>query len=126
MIIHQSADVLNGMDEWCQRTHSQSGLVCACMDSRLGVKEAEVQILDFLNLNFTSSSSSPPSVAGNSVYMDLLFLKKWMPNLHGWLGSKVIDVSTVKELMFRWRPDLALLCRKPTSPHRQVSPQHHY
>lgn len=73
-----------------------------CRNSRVTETQAEDSILKFLNDNDVSSFSSP--LAGNSVYMDRMFMEMYMPRLNKYLHYRIIDVSTVKELCKRWNP----------------------
>lgn len=75
----------------------------ACLDSQVTVEQAEGALLDFVKQHVTEHFSP---LAGNSVYMDRLFLAKFMPMLNSYLHYRIIDVSTVKELCRRWNPDV--------------------
>ncbi|MBC52858.1 MAG: oligoribonuclease [Gammaproteobacteria bacterium] len=101
--VHQSDSVLAGMDEWNQRTHGDSGLVARVRASRADEADAEQQTLDFLH-EYADTGSSP--MCGNSVHQDRRFLVKYMPTLEAFFHYRNLDVSTVKELARRWRPDL--------------------
>ena len=101
--VHQSDSVLAGMDEWNQRTHGDSGLVTRVRASQSDEADAEQQTLDFLR-EYAESGSSP--MCGNSVHQDRRFLVKYMPALEAFFHYRNLDVSTVKELARRWRPEL--------------------
>jgi len=101
--VHQSDSVLAGMDEWNQRTHGDSGLVARVRSSRADEADAEQQTLDFLR-EYAETGSSP--MCGNSVHQDRRFLVNYMPTLEAFFHYRNLDVSTVKELARRWRPDL--------------------
>ncbi|HDZ08769.1 oligoribonuclease [Pseudohongiella sp.] len=101
--VHQSDSVLAGMDEWNQRTHGDSGLVTRVRASQSDEADAEQQTLDFLR-EYAESGSSP--MCGNSVHQDRRFLVKYMPTLEAFFHYRNLDVSTVKELARRWRPEL--------------------
>jgi oligoribonuclease len=101
--VHQSDSVLAGMDEWNQRTHGDSGLVTRVRASQSDDADAEQQTLDFLR-EYAESGSSP--MCGNSVHQDRRFLVKYMPTLEAFFHYRNLDVSTVKELARRWRPEL--------------------
>uniref|UniRef100_A0A2C9JJU4 Exonuclease domain-containing protein n=1 Tax=Biomphalaria glabrata TaxID=6526 RepID=A0A2C9JJU4_BIOGL len=101
LVIHQSDEILNNMGEWCTNQHGQSGLTEAVRKSQISTAEAERRILDFLRKH-TEERTCP--LAGNSVYMDKLFLEKYMPSLTQHLHYRIIDVSTVKEICRRWYP----------------------
>uniref|UniRef100_A0A1B0DLC3 Uncharacterized protein n=1 Tax=Phlebotomus papatasi TaxID=29031 RepID=A0A1B0DLC3_PHLPP len=102
-IIHQPEDVLRSMNTWCMKTHDQSGLINACLQSKLTEKEVEDEVKKFLEQH-TEKNQCP--LAGNSVYMDKLFLIKYMPDLADFLHYRIVDVSTVKELCRRWNPSI--------------------
>ena len=101
IVINQSDTVLNSMDEWCTKTHSKSGLTDAVKNSKITLDKAENIMLEFIQ-NYVPKNSCP--LAGNSVYMDRLFLNKYMKRYNQHLHYRIIDVSTVKELNFRWYP----------------------
>ncbi|CAD8195068.1 unnamed protein product [Paramecium octaurelia] len=102
LVIHADDEVLKGMDQWCMTTHKASGLYEESLKSTLTVQQAEEQILNFLNQN-----NIPPKVlplAGNSVYMDRLFVMKNMPKLDQFLHYRIVDVSSVQLLCKRLNP----------------------
>jgi len=101
--VHQSDDALAAMDEWNQRTHGESGLVRRVRESRVDDAAAQQQTLDFLR-QYAEPGSSP--ICGNSVHQDRRFLVKYMPALEAFFHYRNLDVSTVKELARRWRPEL--------------------
>lgn len=103
LAVHQSDTVLAGMDEWNQRTHGESGLVARVRASKSDEADAEQQTLDFLR-QYANPGSSP--MCGNSVHQDRRFLVKYMPTLESFFHYRNLDVSTVKELARRWRPEL--------------------
>ncbi|XP_026479058.1 probable oligoribonuclease [Ctenocephalides felis] len=99
MIIHHSDDVLNSMNEWCKVNLGKTGLIDECKKSTTTLEEAEGNILQFLKKNIAPKECP---VAGNSVYMDRLFLQKYMPVVDQYLHYRIIDVSSIKELCKRW------------------------
>lgn len=96
--IHHDDETLNGMNEWCQEHHGKSGLVDAVRRSRVTMEEAEERVLAFVKQY--AEPNSP--IAGNSVHVDVQFLKKWMPRLYEYAHYRIVDVSTVGELCSRW------------------------
>lgn len=104
LAIHQSDEVLAGMDAWNTRQHNQSGLVPRVRASTLDEATAEQQMLAFLR-QWIDSGKSP--MCGNSICQDKRFLCEYMPDLAAFFHYRLIDVSTVKELMLRWAPNLA-------------------
>lgn len=95
--------VLNGMDEWCTKQHGQSGLTDRVRRSKITLAEAEAQTLDFLK-KWVDAGISP--MCGNSICQDRRFLARQMPELERYFHYRNLDVSTVKELCYRWRHDL--------------------
>ncbi|CBZ54991.1 Oligoribonuclease, related [Neospora caninum Liverpool] len=104
LIIHASDKLLDGMDEWCKKTHGNSGLTAACRQSTTTLADAEEKILDFVSRHVATTRVAP--LGGNSVHVDRQFLTKQMPRLIAHLSYRIIDVSTVKELAKRWKPEL--------------------
>lgn len=103
LVVHQSDALLDGMDEWCTTHHGQSGLTQRVKDSDLSEAEVEQQTLDFLN-DWVEPGASP--LCGNSIWQDRRFLIRYMPKLDSYCHYRNIDVSTLKELARRWRPEL--------------------
>ena len=103
-VIHQSDDVLNGMDDWNQNTHGKSGLTAKVKASTLEEPQAEEQILAFLK-EYAAERVSP--MCGNTVHQDRRFLARWMPQVEAYFHYRNIDVSTLKELAKRWKPEVA-------------------
>ena len=104
LAVHQSDETLAGMDEWNQRTHGDSGLVERVRNSKLNESDVEAQTIAFLQ-RYAERGSSP--MCGNSVHQDRRFMVKYMPSLADFFHYRNLDVSTVKELAKRWRPDVA-------------------
>lgn len=102
IVIHQSELALSKMDKWCTNTHSKSGLIDKVRSSRATCEEAEQQILGFLREHCKENKSA---LGGNSVWMDRVFIMKYMPRLAKFLHYRNIDVSTIKELAKSWYPD---------------------
>ncbi len=117
LVIHQSGAALAGMDEWNTSHHGRSGLTNAVRRSRIGVADAEAQTLDFLRRH-TLADASP--LCGNSVWQDRRFLARYMPALHAHLHYRLIDVSTLSELVARWRPGLMATRPAKRSAHRAL------
>jgi oligoribonuclease len=104
LVVHQSDGVLEAMDGWNKSTHARSGLIAKVKASALAEAEAEQQCLDFL-VQHVPSRTSP--ICGNSICQDRRFLARTMPRLEAYFHYRNLDVSTLKELVKRWRPDLA-------------------
>ncbi|AEK57322.1 MULTISPECIES: oligoribonuclease [Acidithiobacillus] len=103
LAVHQSEAVLAAMDDWNQRTHGNSGLVQRVRESRLDLGAVEAQTLDFLQAHVQPGTAP---LCGNSVCQDRRFLARLMPRLERFLHYRLIDVSTIKELAYRWYPSL--------------------
>jgi oligoribonuclease len=102
MAIHQPDAVLDAMDSWNKGTHAKTGLVARVRGSSLNEAQAERAALEFL------AQHVPPNVSpmcGNSICQDRRFLARWMPQLEAYFHYRNIDVSTLKELVRRWKPD---------------------
>ncbi|XP_022730228.1 oligoribonuclease-like isoform X1 [Durio zibethinus] len=101
LVIHQSKECLDRMGEWCQNHHAASGLTKKVLQSTISEREAEKQVIEFVKRNV---GTYKPHLAGNSVYMDFLFLKKYMPDLASLFSHVIVDVSSVRALCIRWYP----------------------
>lgn len=101
--IHQPDSVLAQMDDWCTKTHTNSGLVKRVKESKVTVGDAEQETLDFIK-QWIPAHKSP--LCGNSIGTDRRFLFKYMPKLENYFHYRVIDTSTLKELARLWRKDL--------------------
>lgn len=109
LVIHQSDEVLNAMDNWNKGTHGKSGLVDKVKASTVTEAEAEQQVLDFIK-RYVPKSGSP--MCGNSIGQDRRFLVKYMPKLEDYFHYRNLDVSTIKELAKRWRPEIYAAFKK--------------
>jgi oligoribonuclease len=103
LVIHQSDEQLAGMDAWNRGTHGKSGLIDKVKASRLSEQTAQAIILDFLSA-YLPKKTSP--MCGNSIGQDRRFLAKYMPELEAFFHYRNLDVSTLKELAKRWRPEV--------------------
>ncbi|KAJ4840607.1 hypothetical protein Tsubulata_020909 [Turnera subulata] len=101
LVIHQTKECLDKMGEWCQTHHAASGLTNKVLQSTVTETEAERQVMEFVKRHVGTHT---PLLAGNSVYVDFLFLKKYMPDLASLFSHVVVDVSSVKALCIRWFP----------------------
>ena len=101
--IHQSNEILDGMDEWNTNQHNHSGLVKRVQESKISIAEAESQTLNFL-MKYVDLGASP--MCGNSICQDRRFLYNYMPDLEKFFHYRHIDVSTLKELAVRWKPNI--------------------
>jgi oligoribonuclease len=101
--IHQSEAQLELMDAWNKGTHGKSGLTDKVRASTVTEAEAEQQILDFV-MKYVPKHSTP--MCGNTIGQDRRFLVKYMPRLEAWFHYRNLDVSTLKELARRWKPEV--------------------
>lgn len=103
-VVHQSDAVLDSMDDWNKNTHGKSGLIDKVRISTLDEEEATQQVISFLQ-HHVPEGISP--MCGNTVHQDRRFLARWMPQVESYFHYRNIDVSTLKELAKRWKPEIA-------------------
>ena len=103
LAVHQPQSVMEAMDEWCTSHHGKSGLTARVLDSRISMAEAERQTLEFL-AEYVDQGQSP--MCGNSICQDRRFMARQMPALEAFFHYRNLDVSTLKELARRWRPEI--------------------
>ena len=101
--IHQSDEQLALMDDWNQRTHGKSGLIDRVRQSTICEQQAEQQTIEFLK-QWVPENCSP--ICGNTIGQDRRFLFNYMPNLEKYFHYRYLDVSTIKELARRWKPEI--------------------
>ena len=102
VVVHQPDEVLAAMDSWNQSTHKKTGLIERVRASRTTEAQAERQMLEFLGAHVPANASP---MCGNSICQDRRFLARWMPRLEAHFHYRNLDVSTLKELVRRWKPD---------------------
>jgi oligoribonuclease len=103
LVVHQDASVLDAMDDWNKSTHARSGLIAKVGASTLNEQQVEERMLAFLALHV------PPKISpmcGNSVHQDRRFLARYMPRFEEYFLYRNLDVSTLKELARRWKPEV--------------------
>lgn len=103
LVIHQSDTVLDKMDAWNKGTHGRSGLIDKVRASEIDEEQAQAQILQFLR-KYVAKAKSP--MCGNTIGQDRRFLVKYTPKLESYFHYRNIDVSTLKELTRRWKPEI--------------------
>lgn len=103
LAIHQSAAVLDGMDDWNRNTHGRSGLIDRVRATTLTEAQAEEQLLAFMKA-WVPPGESP--LCGNSICQDRRFMARHMPQLESYFHYRNLDVSTLKELCKRWKPSV--------------------
>lgn len=101
--VHQSDAVLDGMDAWNKGTHGRSGLIDRVKASTVDEAAAEAAVIEFLK-PYVGKSTSP--MCGNSICQDRRFLANHMPALEAYFHYRNLDVSTLKELARRWKPEI--------------------
>lgn len=101
--VHQPDNVLDNMDEWCIKTHGGTGLTERCRASSYDVDAATQETISFLE-KYVPKGKSP--LCGNTIGQDRRFLVKYMPDLDAYFHYRSIDVSTIKELTARWKPEV--------------------
>lgn len=102
--VHQDDACLAAMDEWNRKTHARSGLVDRVRASALDEAAVEAAALHFVQTHVPSAASP---LCGNSIGQDRRFMARYMPRLEAWFHYRNLDVSTLKELCRRWKPELA-------------------
>ena len=103
LVIHQTDELLNKMDAWNKGTHGKSGLIDKVKASTTTEADAQEQILTFLK-KYLPKGASP--LCGNTISQDRRFLVKFMPELEAFFHYRNLDVSTLKELSRRWKPEV--------------------
>lgn len=101
--IHQSDEILNGMDAWNRGTHGRSGLIDRVRASNVTEAMAEDALIEFL-VQYVPKGKSP--MCGNTICQDRRFMAKTMPKLEAYFHYRNLDVSTLKEIARRWKPEL--------------------
>ena len=112
IVIHQSEDIMDNMDEWCTEQHGKSGLTDRVINSAISEETAENLTLAFLK-QYVPAGKSP--MCGNSICQDRRFLARYMPQLEEFFHYRNLDVSTLKELTSRWAPEKKMVYLKESS-----------
>lgn len=103
LVVHQPDSLLDAMDSWNKATHGRSGLIDKVRASTISEEEAESQLLEFL-ATYVPAGKSP--LCGNSIGQDRRFMVRYMPRLETFFHYRNLDVSTLKELCRRWKPEI--------------------
>jgi len=103
LAIKQPDELLDAMDEWNQKHHGSSGLIGRAKSSSIDELEAERQTLEFLS-EYSIKNASP--LCGNSICQDRRFMANYMPELEAFFHYRNLDVSSIKELVRRWKPEI--------------------
>lgn len=104
LVVHQPDAVLDAMDDWNKNTHGKSGLIEKVKNSTVSEAEAERILLDFM-AQYVPERVTP--MCGNTIHQDRRFMARWMPRLEAYFHYRNLDVSTLKELCKRWKPEVA-------------------
>jgi oligoribonuclease len=107
--VHQSEEMLSGMDAWNRGTHGRSGLTQRVRESTVDEAAAQAQVIEFLRRHVPKGKSP---MCGNSVCQDRRFIARYMPGLEAWFHYRNLDVSTLKELARRWAPPVLASFKK--------------
>ncbi|KAI0332953.1 oligoribonuclease [Cubamyces sp. BRFM 1775] len=99
-VIRMEKEALDGMGDWCRKTHGESGLTNACLESPYTKEFVQQQVLSYIKRWIPKERTGV--LAGNSVHMDRAFLVGEMPDVVDWLHYRIVDVSSIKELARRW------------------------
>lgn len=102
-VVHQPDEVLEAMDSWNKSTHGKSGLVDRVRASTFTEAEVEARLVEFLK-PVVGERTAP--LCGNTVHQDRRFMARYMPLFEAYLHYRIVDVSTLKELAKRWRPEV--------------------
>lgn len=103
-VVHQSDAQLDAMDDWNKATHGRSGLIEKVRASTLDEAAVEAAALAFMQ-EYVPQRATP--MCGNSIGQDRRFMVRYMPQLEAWFDYRNLDVSTLKELCRRWKPEVA-------------------
>ncbi len=109
LVVRQPDEVLEAMDSWNRSVHRKSGLIDKVKASTLDEAAVERQTIEFLKQHVPEGVSP---MCGNSICQDRRFLARWMPRLESFFLYRNVDVSTLKELIKRWKPDVAKALKK--------------
>jgi oligoribonuclease len=102
LVIHHDDAVLNNMNDWCKKQHGVSGLTKAVQESTVSLARAKDAVREFIMQHVPAQKGI---LCGNSVWQDALFLKHYMPEVTDYLFYRIIDVSSIKEVLQRWYPN---------------------
>ena len=118
LVVHQPAEALSRMGDYVREMHTRSGLLDAVTASSTTLEEAGATTLAFLRGHISDPATVP--LCGNSIGTDRRFLAAWLPEIEAFLHYRSIDVSTIKELARRWRPELVASAPTKAGGHRAL------
>lgn len=111
LIVHQPEERFAKMDDWNQKQHTKSGLWEKVVASKISIEEAEAQTLAFLKQHLPARKIP---LCGNSIHQDKRFINRYMKQIDAFLHYRMVDVSSIKELVNRWYPGLTGFTKKET------------
>lgn len=117
LVIHQPDAQLDAMNEWNTKQHTKSGLLQAVRTSTTSLEEAETQTLHFVQQHCPRWKAI---LCGNSIHQDRTFINAYMPRLADYLHYRMVDVSSIKEMLKRWYPNDPHLEFKKSDQHRAL------
>jgi len=117
LVVRAGHEKLDGMNDFVREMHTASGLITE-IPHGVTLQEASTKILEYLNKYAPGAGKSP--LAGNSVYVDRLFIARDLPEVHAYLHYRTVDVSSIKELARRWYPRAYFAAPKKTGNHRAL------
>jgi oligoribonuclease len=118
LVVHADDDVLATMDPVVVEMHTRSGLLPAIRASTVTIEEAGAKTLDFIREHVADPRTVP--LCGNSIGTDRRFLARYLPDIENYLHYRSVDVSSVKELVKRWYPDLTQAMPRKLGLHRAL------
>jgi oligoribonuclease len=118
LVVHQPDDVLATMDPYVQEMHKRSGLLPAIRTSTISLDDAGAQTLAFIKQHVPEQRTVP--LCGNSIGTDRRFLAAYLPDIENWLHYRSVDVSSVKELVRRWYPQVRAERPRKAGSHRAL------
>jgi oligoribonuclease len=118
LIIHQPDALLATMDTWVKNQHTKSGLVAAVQQSTITIEQAQQAVLDVI-VQYCEPNTGV--LCGNTIWQDRVFLMRYMPKISAYLHYRMIDVSTIKELVTRWFPGNTAAKFKKKDAHRALT-----
>ncbi|MBV8658697.1 MAG: oligoribonuclease [Burkholderiales bacterium] len=104
MVVHQPDSILDAMDDWNKNTHGKSGLIDRVKAATTNEADVAARMIEFIGEHVPKGASP---MCGNTIHQDRRFMNRWMPTLEDWFHYRNLDVSTLKELCKRWKPEIA-------------------
>lgn len=117
LVIKQPDAILDSMNEWCKKQHGLSGLTQEVRAATISLMQAEEQLCDFIKDYCIKGKAI---LCGNSIWQDKAFIQYYMPKLNSFFHYKIVDVSSIKELVIRWYPKSPYADIKKVDKHRAL------